>query len=396
LDYGLPLGEFARRYTLRIFPDLFEVTLPALFAGLVSPSIFVPGTSEEARVLKQKLGRGHAGNLVVEQGIALFRLARVLRRSDDDDIHVLAERIERRQLPVEVMNEWDAFMSRFGCRGPHEMDIASPRYGDDPNLAIEQATQMIVEQADFDPEITHKHAVVERREACRQLLQRVGPLRRALVRRMNRLVELFGGTRDTPKYHVVLLTWAIRKRALIEGKRLNAEDRLDAVEDVFNLTFSDLSAAARDSSLDLRRISAERSRFANHLSAHVTEFPQVVDSRGRILRPTPRTGRPDELLGMAVSPGVATGTVKILRSPRERRLKKGDVLVAYTTDPGWTPLFVNAAAIVLEVGGVLQHGAVIAREYGKPCVVGIDRVMSNLQDGQRVEVDGSAGVVRLL
>jgi len=71
------------------------------------------------------------------------------------------------------------------------------------------------------------------------------------------------------------------------------------------------------------------------------------------------------------------------------------VLVAYTTDPGWTPLFVNAAAVVLEVGGILQHGAVIAREYGKPCVVGIDRVMTRLHDGQTVEVDGTAGVIRL-
>jgi pyruvate,water dikinase len=99
---------------------------------------------------------------------------------------------------------------------------------------------------------------------------------------------------------------------------------------------------------------------------------------------------------MAVSPGTVRGPVKVLRSPREKPVEKGDVLVAYTTDPGWTPLFVNAAAVVLEVGGTLQHGAVIAREYGKPCVVGIDRVMDKLHDGQRVEVDGMAGVVRLL
>ncbi len=88
---------------------------------------------------------------------------------------------------------------------------------------------------------------------------------------------------------------------------------------------------------------------------------------------------------MAVSPGVVTGPVKVLRNPREKPVEKGDVRVAYTTDPGWTPLFATAAAVVLEVGGVLQHGAVIAREYGKPCVVGIDRVMRRLKNGQRVE-----------
>jgi pyruvate,water dikinase len=113
------------------------------------------------------------------------------------------------------------------------------------------------------------------------------------------------------------------------------------------------------------------------------------------LRPPLREGRPGELAGMAVSPGTATGPVKVLRHPHEKPVEPGDVLVAYTTDPGWTPLFVNAVAIVLEVGGMLQHGVVIAREYGKPCVVGIDRVTTALHDGQRVEVDGTAGVVRL-
>ncbi len=106
--------------------------------------------------------------------------------------------------------------------------------------------------------------------------------------------------------------------------------------------------------------------------------------------------RHPQLLGMAVSPGSVTGPVKVLRNPRDKPIEKGDVLVAYTTDPGWTPLFVTAAAVVLEVGGILQHGAVIAREYGKPCVAGIDRVVSKLRDGQTVEVDGTAGVVRLL
>jgi pyruvate,water dikinase len=99
---------------------------------------------------------------------------------------------------------------------------------------------------------------------------------------------------------------------------------------------------------------------------------------------------------MPVSPGVVRGPVKILHTPHEKRVEKGDVLVAYTTDPGWTPLFVNAAAIVLEVGGTLQHGAVVAREYGKPCVVGIDQVVATLREGSLVEVDGTMGTVRLL
>jgi len=336
------------------------------------------------------------GNLVVEQGIMLFRLARLLNRADFVDMTGLADRIEKGELPVEFLKQWEAFLRRFGCRGPHEMDVASPRYADDPTLALQQMSFMAVDEAGFDPELAHQRNVEERRRAYEGLMSRSGWLRRALLRRLHRIVELFGGTRDTPKYHTVLLTYAIRKRALIEGKRLVNEGRLDAAEDVFHLTFRDFEAAARNSALDLRSLRAERTRFAKQLVTHVRQFPQVIDSRGRILRPPPRAGRPGELVGMAVSPGVVTGPVKVLRNPRDKPVEKGDVLVAYTTDPGWTPLFVNAAAVVLEVGGILQHGAVIAREYGKPCVVGIDRVVSLLRDGQRVEVDGTTGVLRIL
>jgi pyruvate,water dikinase len=214
------------------------------------------------------------------------------------------------------------------------------------------------------------------------------------VRRAYRLADLFAGSRDTPKHTMLLLTAEVRRRALAEGRRLTEAGRLDAPEHVFDLRFGDLRAAAEDATLDLRRIRDERTRFNRQLAASVRWFPPVIDSRGRILRPPAGDETPGLLRGMAVSPGVARGPVKVLHHPHDKPVEKGDVLVAYTTDPGWTPLFVNAAAIVLEVGGVLQHGAVVAREYGKPCVVAIDRVVARLSDGETVEVDGTAGTVR--
>ncbi len=88
--------------------------------------------------------------------------------------------------------------------------------------------------------------------------------------------------------------------------------------------------------------------------------------------------------------------MKVLNDPFEKEILIGDVLVAVTTDPGWTPLFINATAVVLEIGGELQHGALVAREYGKPCVAGISDVTTRLSDGQTVEVDGNAGTVRII
>ncbi len=352
--------------------------------------------SAEAQTLAAKLKIGFTDDVVVEMGIALFRLAKLLDPSDFEDLTRLAERVENRQMSAEFLSAWDAFLLTYGWRGPLEMDLASPRYADDPGLALRQMSFMTVGDEGFDPEAAHQRHVEERRRAYGELMSRSGWLRRVLLRRVHRIVDLFAGTRNTPKHQMVLFNYALRKRALIEGKRLVGEGRLDAAEDVFDLTVRDLESANSDPSLDLREVREERTRFLKILEAQVTEFPQVIDSRGRILRPALHEEKPGELRGTAVSPGVVTGPVKVLRDPHEKPVDKGDVLVAYTTDPGWTPLFVNAAAVVLEVGGVLQHGAVIAREYGKPCVVGIDRVMAKLHDGQRVEVDGTAGVIRLL
>ena len=139
-------------------------------------------------------------------------------------------------------------------------------------------------------------------------------------------------------------------------------------------------------------------RVAPRLKAHVRHFPQAIDSRGRILRAKIDQGDLPEgtLAGVAVSPGVATGPIKVLNDPFEKEVEPGDVLVAMTTDPGWTPLFINAAAVILEIGGELQHGALVAREYGKPCVSGIGDVTSTFRDGQMVEVDGDTGLIRNL
>ncbi|PKL94552.1 MAG: hypothetical protein CVV18_08600, partial [Gammaproteobacteria bacterium HGW-Gammaproteobacteria-8] len=396
LDGGSLFDDFRHSFEARMARELFDVMMAAVLVGTLSPALVFRARNGEDRELIARIGRGTTGNVVVEMGIALYRLAGRLDRSELDDLNRLAERIEQRALSPEWLKQWDDFLSRFGWRGPMEMDLASPRYADAPGLAVRQMALMAVDDRDFDPESAHQRYIEQRRQAEQELMRRVGPLRRALLRRIHRLNERFAGARDTPKHLLVLFNYAIRKRALAEGQRLLEAGRLDAAEDVFALRFADLEAAAEDASLDLRKLRDQRSQFRNQLEAKVKSFPAVIDSRGRILRAPVLSAEPGLLSGMPVSPGVVTGPVKLLHSPHDKAVVKGDVLVAYATDPGWTPLFVNAAAVVLEVGGVLQHGAVIAREYGKPCVTGIDRLVETLQDGEQVEVDGTAGTVRRL
>lgn len=340
------------------------------------------------RELAMRLQQGFAGNVVVEMGIALDRLARLLEPGDIDDLDHLADRIARRDLPADFLEAWEGFLARHGHRGPVEMDLARPRYRDDPMLVLTQLASM--GQTDGDLAERHAQRVRERSEA----LASVGGLRRLLLRWPDRLLERFAGTRDTPKYLLTLYNDRLRRRALLEGERLVRDGRLDRVEQVFDLTLAELRSAA-DPTVDLRALAAAHAAFLDPLRGRNLTFPPVIDSRGRIVRPD-REETPGELRGMGVSPGVVRGRVRVLHRAEGAVVTPGEVLVAYTTDPGWTPLFVHAGAVVLEIGGTLQHGALVAREYGKPCVVGVSQVTERLQDGVEVEVDGYAGVVRVL
>lgn len=398
VEEDLPLPELRTRLTGPVTQTLFDSTmwpLGAGFAGLGLATLLAGKKSPERRALAERLQLGFPGNVVAEMGITLYRMARRLPVEAFDDLPALAEKIERRELDAETLKAWDRFLAEYGRRGPLEMDLARPRYADDPVLALRQMSFMAGETG-FDPEAAHQRQIDARRAAAGELERDMGWLRRRLFRRACTLIELFAGTRDTPKHLNLLFHQEIRHRALEEGWRLTEQGRLDRPEDVFELELRDLEAAVEDPDLDLRALREERAGFHRLLESRVRSFPPVIDSRGRILRPAPKPEAPGELRGMAVSPGVVRGPVKVLEDPYQKPIEPGDVLVAYTTDPGWTPLFVNAAAVVLEVGGVLQHGAVVAREYGKPCVAGIQGVLTRLRDGEPVEVDGTTGVVRRL
>jgi phosphohistidine swiveling domain-containing protein len=318
----------------------------------------------------------------------------MLTTADFAELEQLASQLDQRQLPDGFLKAWDRFVEQYGFRGPAEMDLASVRYGDDPLLALEQMSYMV--DSSFDPEAMMQQNVAERNAAYEKLMAMFGGRKRRKLQKSYKIVELLAKTRDTFKYMVVLYGGAIRQRMLREGKAFVAQGRLDQASDIFDLKMTEIRQAHADPTFDLRQARAAAMPFYEKLR-QVKVFPHFIDSRGRMGQvPPPDNDDPNTFVGLGVSRGVATGRIKMLHTPREKPVKQGDVLVAYTTDPGWTPLFVNAEAIILEVGGMLQHGGVVAREYGKPCVAGIQGITTTIQDGQLVEVDGTTGVVRLL
>lgn len=397
---ALTLREMIVKLNDELTPIIGKVSAPPMMAymhymmkymGRVDK--LISDGSKEDKQLAEALSMGFAGNEAVNMGIQLYRMARMLSPDDLTDLDKLAQRVKQRELSNEFLEAWDAFVDEFGLRGPCELELSNARYGDDPRLALEQMSYMV--SGNSDPEEMLRKHMAARQQAYEQLLEKLSGRQRRRLERVYKILELYGPARDTPKYLWVLNNGAVRHRALQEGHMFVEAGRLDAPEDIFWLTLDEIDTANADPSYDLRQARDSKKPYYRKLDK-VVAFPHMIDSRGRIGQVEIPKGDPNLLMGQGISRGKAIGRVKVLDKPREKPIEKGDVLVTYTTDPGWTPLFVNAEAIILEIGGMLQHGGVVAREYGKPCVVGIQGITTTLQDGQLVEVDGTAGVIRLL
>jgi len=183
------------------------------------------------------------------------------------------------------------------------------------------------ERSDFDPEETLKRHVAERQEAYDQLQQTLRGRKRRQLQRAYKIIDLLASTRDTPKYLMVMANGALRRRALLEGKRFVEQGRLDAADDIFWFTVDGIETANADPTFDLRQARDAKLPFYRKLK-QVIAFPHLIDSRGRIGQVERPEGDPNVLTGLGISRGVATGRVKILHTPREKPVEKGDILVA--------------------------------------------------------------------
>jgi pyruvate,water dikinase len=178
------------------------------------------------------------------------------------------------------------------------------------------------------------------------------------------------------------------------GEEFVKMGRLENSYQIFDLHLDEIALARKDSSVDIMKL-----RNANlepyKVSAHVKDWPLVMDSRGKTFKPKIQA-KDGELSGDPIASGKVTGRAKVLHSPYEKPLNPGEILVTKATEPSWTPVFINAAGVVMEIGGPLQHGAIIAREYGIPCVSALMGAMEIIKDGDLLEVDGTNGIVKII
>ena len=400
VDHDQPLDDFL----FDLFVEWGRVTLAATgpslavfyFGGTDVVNKLIDADDPAQVALADAIRRGYPDDLIAQMGVAMFHLAGQLPVELAENLDELAARLEQRRLPESFLADWDAFIARFGCRGPLEMELANPKYADDPRVALAQIAPMAASRDSFDPRAVQERLVAERQAAFAELRAALPKRKRRRLDRAYRNIENHYDARELLKHHLTQANARLRERVVRIADQLVDAGRLDSRDDVFELTFADLQKAVDDADFDVRSQAATSGAFYRQLKRQVRHFPHAIDSRGRIPRPQRRGDDASTLHGGAMSPGVARGPAKVLNDPFEQTVEPGDVLVAVTTDPGWTPLFVNAAAVVLEIGGELQHGALVAREFGKPCVAGIADVMNRIRNGQTIEVDGAAGTVRII
>lgn len=392
----LKLREFATKVWEVAARLVFSRFIVLLIVGLNAKAKIEKLAGKEFAAEAELLTKALPGNLTVQMGLELYTVAQLL--PEDVGAAELGQRVQNRDLPADFMLAWDGFIGKYGHRAALEFDIATPRYREDSSFLINQLQSLsALRGTDVNPRAKYEDAVRAREAAFIRMRTELAKRSRLDMMRFEsayRVMTCFLGLRETPKFCSMLAMDAIRQRILEAGAHLVSLRQLNSIDEVFDVSFEQLCAALEGTLVDLHAIVATNK--ARRARLHLDTLPKIFDSRGRIIRPPAVATKENELAGTPISPGTVIGIARVLHRPDERALQTGDILVARATDPGWTPLFAVASGVVLEVGGLLQHGALVAREYGLPCVAGIDRVTEVIKDGSRIEVDGTNGIVRLL
>lgn len=398
-----------------ILTEAFEaqaLPLPSYFATAAAARALLhrmlPAPQHEADLAA--VARGITGNVTTDMDLAVGDVADAARGSPelvtilerpDTDANNLPSRLSGVPASAAFLAAWRDFLARYGMRGPAEIDIARPRWSDDATSLL----QMVVGNLSHGAAGAHRerHAELQRENeaAAARLLEAacagpLGWLRASLARRLLRVSRNLSAVRDHPKFLIVKLLALLKPVIIAEGEQLAHSGRLNEASDVWQLSWPELIAAVDAPSLELRHLVAERQ--AARARYRLMRPPRVMTSRGEIVTNSPVASRVPEggLAGTAVSAGVVEGIAHVVLDPRLETLLPGEILVAAFTDPGWTPLFIQAGGLVTEIGGLMTHGSVVAREYGIPAVVGVADATTRIVTGQRIRVDGTLGLVQRL
>ncbi|HSZ40918.1 MAG TPA: rifamycin-inactivating phosphotransferase [Trebonia sp.] len=347
------------------------------------------------------------GDVTAEMGLALLDVADAIRphpavvafleRGADPDF---LEKLPALDGGREARDAIGAYLDKYGMRGVGEIDITRPRWSERPDLLVPLILGNIRNFAPGAGERRFERGRQEALEKERELLARLralpdGERKAEETKAMIDRTRTFSGYREYPKYHMIS-RYSVYKQALLnEAGRLVRAGILRDREDIFYLRFDELDTVVRANQADDQLIRERADAFASY---QALTPPRVLTSDGEML--TGHYRRDDvpagALAGLPVSAGTVEGRARVVLDIAAADFDDGDILVTAYTDPSWTPAFVAVSALVTEVGGLMTHGAVIAREYGLPAVVGVEHATRLIRDGQRIRVQGTDGYVEVL
>ncbi len=362
------------------------------------PALLRRWLGDQARALAGQLLQGMGGLDSAAAGLELGRLGDEARRAGlpallDGDWPTARSRLEESEAGRAFLARFQWFLDEHGHHARGETDLSIPRWSETPEYVLRLIRHAAEGAA--PPPLDVESREKARAELVRSLGARLSPLRRRIFTFLVDRTAKGIAARENNRSEGIRRA-ALTRRALLEaGRRLHARGALAAPDDVWYLRWSELAAALRGEGGDLIARVAERRRLYRRWEREPFA-PVLVE--GAVLPASPSAAPAGRVLsGVAASPGVAEGIARVvLHADDEVGVRPGEILVAPHTDPGWTPYFLHAAAVVTDFGGLLSHGAVVAREYGLPAVVNVSGATSRIRDGQRIRVDGSAGRVELL
>jgi rifampicin phosphotransferase len=359
-----------------------------------------------------EISRGIPDNVTTDMDLALWQTAKGLHSDPDsastfdgESAEALASRYLGKTLPPVAQKAVADFMEKYGARGLAEIDVGRKRWQEDPTHIMRVLqSYLAIDDPELAPDVVFKRSAQAAEEAAHLLEDAVrklpgGRIKARLVRFAVRRYRSVGGLREAPKFFAIRMMGIVRQGLLKSGQEFSEAGLLDQPDDLFFLYIRELDEIAlKDefpSDIRTRIINRRRLRQREMLRKQI---PRVLLSDGTAFYEgvSAPEGDSSTLVGDPVSPGVVEGIVRVVFNPHETQLEPGEILVCPGTDPAWTPLFLAAGGLVMEIGGMMTHGSVVAREYGIPAVVGVDRATERLRTGQRVRVNGSKGVIQII
>ena len=381
-----------------VFPRMLGLVVAGMVSYLASGRLLRGRASEDEL---QTLTRGLPHNPTTEMDLELWALTtRVRADPSSRDAIVnsqpadLARAYRDGALPPTLQDGLAAFISRYGFRSVGEIDLGVPRWSEDPSYLLGAiANYLRLKEDAIAPDEQFRRGARAAEATIDTLLARVHGPRRRLLRFFLSRVRALMGSREMPKFVLIRTVFTpIRELLRPVGEELVAAGKMTAWDDVYFLTLAEIRDEVTGA--DLRELVA--ARRATHVREQARRYiPRVLLSDGTDAEAALISVPEGALRGSPASPGTVTGPARTILSPHGAHLEPGEILVAPSTDPGWTPLFLTAGGLVMEMGGMMSHGAVVAREYGIPAVVGVPGATERIATGATITVDGSAGTVSI-